>query len=487
MTRTVRLLPAAWRAGLVAACVFGLMASPAWPQPEAGRSALYALQNAFAAVADQVEPSVVTVIATRTIRPRSVDSAPNAQDQDGPRLPFGHPALPRAFRSEGTGSGVILTSDGWILTNDHVVGEADKVSVRLHDGREFAGSVRRDYRSDLALIKIDATGLKPAKLGDSDKVRIGYWAIAIGSPYRYEGSFSVGVVSSLYRRQEIRSGAGLRIYPDMIQTDAAINPGNSGGPLVNIDGEVIGINTAIESDTGGSVGIGFAIPINDAKFVIAQLMEKGRVAYGYLGIEPDTVTPRLAAAYRVTGGARVQADPEPGSPAAKAGIQVDDVITQIGQKAIRNETDLRTTVAHLAPGTVVDVTFVRNGTPRHTKVTIGEWKDPYAEPPIAAPSHVKADLGITVGPLTPEAARRAGVDEKTPGVVIRAMDPASAASASELMTGDVILRVNNVETPTVKAFQKATADLHSGDVVRILWMRKMGDQAARRVATIVVD
>ncbi|MGC8666857.1 MAG: trypsin-like peptidase domain-containing protein [Chthonomonadales bacterium] len=487
MTRLVQNHSPARVASLVMWGVLGLQLQPAWCQVEAGRSALYALQNAFASVADQVEPSVVTVIATRMVRPRNTDAAPKPEDDDTPRLPFGHPSLPRAYRSEGTGSGVILTSDGWVLTNDHVVGDADKVTVRLHDGREYVGSVRRDYRSDLALIKINATGLKPARLGDSDKVRIGHWAIAIGSPYRYEGSFSVGVISSLYRRQEIRSLRGLRLYPDMIQTDAAINPGNSGGPLVNIEGEVIGINTAIESDTGGSVGIGFAIPINDAKFVIAQLMAKGRVAYGYLGIEPDTVTPRYAAAYRVTGGARVQADPEPGSPAAKAGLQVDDVITQIGDKPIHNETDLRTTVAHLVPGTVVDVTFVRDGVTRRTKVTIGEWKDPYAEPPIPVPAPGRADLGITVAPLTPESARRAGVDEKTPGVVIRALDPASAASMSELMTGDVILRVNNVETPTVEAFRKAAAGLHSGDVVRILWVRKMGDQATRRVATIIVD
>jgi len=273
----------------------------------------------------------------------------------------------------------------------------------------------------------------------------------------------------------------------MIQTDAAINPGNSGGPLVNIEGEVIGINTAIESDTGGNVGIGFAIPINDAKFVITQLMTKGRVSYGYLGIEPDTVTPRLAAAYRVSGGARVQADPEPNSPAAKAGIQVDDVITQIGDVPIRNESDLRTTVAHLMPGTTVQVAFVRNGIPHDVAVTIGEWKDPYAEPPIPLPSAGRAELGITVGPLTPEAARRAGVDPKTPGVVIQALDPASAASDAELMTGDVILRVNNIETPTVEAFRKAAAGIRSGDVVRILWTRKMGDQAVRRVATILVD
>ena len=487
MTRYARMHHAAWIAAVGACWVMLLPAPPAWPQSDASRSALVALQNAFASVADQVEPSVVTVIATKTFRPRTADASPDQRDEDAPRLPFGHPALPRAFRSEGTGSGVILTSDGWVLTNDHVIGQADKVTVRLHDGREYAGSVRRDYRSDLALIKINATGLRPAKLGDSSKVRIGHWAIAIGSPYRYEGSFSVGVISSLYRRQEIRSATGLRLYPDMIQTDAAINPGNSGGPLVNIEGEVIGINTAIESDTGGNVGIGFAIPINDAKFVITQLMTKGRVSYGYLGIEPDTVTPRLAAAYRVSGGARVQADPEPNSPAAKAGIQVDDVITQIGDVPIRNESDLRTTVAHLMPGTTVQVAFVRNGIPHDVAVTIGEWKDPYAEPPIPLPSAGRAELGITVGPLTPEAARRAGVDPKTPGVVIQALDPASAASDAELMTGDVILRVNNIETPTVEAFRKAAAGIRSGDVVRILWTRKMGDQAVRRVATILVD
>src|SRR5688572_20909472 len=293
---------------LVAASLFA-MSGAVLAQDKPAKAALYALQDAFSAVAEEVEPAVVTITARKTVRPVLGTAAP---EEDDPLrgTPLGRGRNPRAFRAQGTGSGVIISSDGWILTNDHVVGGAEKVTVRLIDGREFEGTVRRDYRSDLALIKIEGSDLRAARLGDSDKVKIGHWAIAIGSPFRYEGTFSVGVVSSLFRRQEIRSSSGVsRVYPSMIQTDAAINPGNSGGPLLNLEGEVIGINTAIESDSGGSVGIGFAIPINAARFVADQLKAKGKVVYGYLGIDPGTVTPRLAGAYQVSNGALVQGDP----------------------------------------------------------------------------------------------------------------------------------------------------------------------------------
>jgi serine protease Do len=452
-----------------------------------GRVLVAALQEAFVSVADEVEPAVVTVTAKKTVRPKSKSST----DEDDSLLldPFGRPSTGRPFRSEGTGSGVIISPDGWVLTNDHVVGGADKVTVKLRDGREFDGTVRRDYRSDLALVKLNASDLPMAKLGDSDKVKIGQWAIAIGSPYRYEGSFSVGVVSSLGRRQEIRDRSGEgegRLYPDMIQTDAAINPGNSGGPLVNIDGEVIAINTAIESETGGSVGIGFAIPINSAKFVIEQLKTKGKVSYGYMGVDPDTVTPRLASAYKVTGGALVRSEPLENSPAAKAGIHVDDVITEIDGKAIKNELDLRTTVSRIAPGSTVSVTYVRAGEEKTAKATISEA--PPARVTKRETPTVQASLGIEVATVTPEQAGKVGVSSAKPeGVGVKALDSGLAVSETEMRVGDVIVKVNDVPTPTVEAFKKATDKLKSGDIVRVVYLGRRVSDIVKRVAIVTVD
>ena len=428
------------------------------------RSALLSLQDAFASLADEVEPAVVTIFATK-----AVTLPPGIEEKtDIPKGLF--PRSPR--RSTGTGSGVIISKDGWVLTNDHVAGGADKVTVKLHDGREFVGTVRRDFRSDLALVKINASTPFPfAHLGDSDKLKIGHWSIAIGSPYRYEGSFSVGVISSLHRRQEIldmSSPRGGRLYPNMIQTDAAINPGNSGGPLCNIQGEVIGINTAIESEGGGSVGIGFAIPINSAKFVVTQLLDKGKVHYGYLGVEPTSVTPRLASLLKVEQGALIRTDPQENSPAGKAGLKAGDVVTAIGMKLVKDELDLRTIIAQTTPGTKIDLTVVRDGSSKVFKTVVDEAQEqaPGRERPRTSG---KASLGIEVQALTEKLAEKAGVSPKTQGVIIKSIDPdASAAEVDEVGEGVVILKVNDTETPSLQAFQKATANLKSGDQVRLI-------------------
>lgn len=448
--------------------------------PRAARAVLANLQEAFASVADEVEPCVVTLYSVKSARAATSDSKDKDEDILRRILP---PGRSRSRRSTGTGSGVIIRPDGWILTNDHVVGGADKVTVKLHDGREFIGTVRRDIRSDLALVKISGPASFPtARLGDSSKLKVGHWAIAIGSPYRYEGSFSVGVISSLYRQQtitDLSAPGGQRLYPHMLQTDAAINPGNSGGPLVNLDGEVIAINTAIESEGGGSVGIGFAIPINAAKFVVEQLIEKGKVSYGYLGVSPTSVTPRLASALKVDQGALIEFEPEVNSPAAKAGLEVGDVVTAINMQPVRNELDLRTIIARTAPGTTVDLAIVRNGQKRVLKATLAEPR----EVPIEKPKPVvKSRLGIEVQPLTDKLAEQAGVPAKTQGVVIKTIDPDSNA-ADELREGVVILKVNDVETPTVQAFQSAIASLKSGDQVKIL----IQFEKSKKIVYVAID
>ena len=422
------------------------------------RSNLLGLQDAFSEIAEELEPAVVTIFSTKA----------DVTDEHSGDTAFGR-AL---HRSTGSGSGVIIRSSGWILTNDHVVGSADRVTVRLHDGREFPGKAFRDPRSDLALIKIESpTSFPVARFGNSDTVKIGHWAIAIGSPYRYEGSFSVGVISSLSRHQEISDfnlPGGKRIYPNMIQTDAAINPGNSGGPLCNLDGEVIAINTAIESEGGGSVGIGFAIPINSAKFVIEELMAKGKVHYGYLGVSPTTVTSRLASTLTVENGALIEEEPPLDTPAAKAGIKAGDIVIAMDGRPIRTEADLRTMVAQTKPGTTITLRLIRRAKEQTVQATLIEADDLTKDDTHHA-HKLKNALGMDVEPLTPELARKAHVPTKTPGVRIKAIDTISAAADNDDLTeGVVILAVNDTDTPTVREFQTALAALKSGSQVRLL-------------------
>ena len=367
------------------------------------RITLASLQDAFVSVADEVEPTVVTVSASKA--------------QRGGAAFGGNP------RSVGTGTGVIVRKDGWILTNDHVVSGADRVTVKLHDGREFSGTIYTDPRSDLAVIKIESKeSLPTAKLGDSDRVKVGQWAIAIGSPFKYEGTLSVGVVSSLMRRQLIDDPSeGLRgkLYPNMIQTDAAINPGNSGGPLCNLAGEVIGINTAIQSgqSQGGSIGIGFAIPMNSAKFVMNQLIDKGRVSYGFLGVSPTPLPPKQATALKVDSGALVYRDPPPSSPAGKAGIKAGDVIVAIAGKPVRSEADLRAIVGQSGPSAVVEVKLVRDGAPKLLSATLEQAEDEPLSGKGRVGTHGK--LGLQVEKLSDDIADRINIPRSTQGVVLR--------------------------------------------------------------------
>ena len=468
----------------VLGCLALLGTSPVHAQEPGGTAkpgviALANLQDAFAGVADAVEPAVVTVFSTKTLK-------------GSEELPQGLNSLEHGIRrSTGTGSGVIIRKEGWILTNDHVVGGADKVSVKLHDGREFTGTVVRDFRSDLALIKISSpTELPFARLGDSDSVKIGHWAIAIGSPYRFEGSFSVGVISSLNRLQKIADGSGSRerLYPNMMQTDAAINPGNSGGPLCNLNGDVIAINTAIESDHngmgGGSIGIGFAIPINSAKFVIEQLLAKGRVSYGYLGVAPKTVSPQAASALGVTYGALIDQDPTANSPADKAGLLVGDVVTAVGNKAIHNEAELRILIAQTPPQTKIQLTVVRDRLTVPLTAVVAEADARVISTDKPRPI-AKAKLGIEVQPLTRHLAEQTGFTPDQ-GVLIKAIDTSSSVSDNEeLSEGCLIVKVNSTETPTVQAFQNAIKSLKSGDMVKIVYLKPTSEPQRGKHFTIV--
>ncbi len=420
-------------------------------------------QSAFEQVADRMRPCVVF------IQSRQAVSAPVRQDQDngddnnnpfnfsfpfqnapGQRFHFSVPNMPQFPRhSEASGSGVIVRSDGYILTNDHVVQGADRVTVTLRDGRKFAGRVLRDYRSDLAVIKIDASGLPAAQLADSNKCKVGQWAIAFGSPFGLSDTMTVGVVSSLNREQQIGEGNELRFYPRLIQTDASINPGNSGGPLVDIWGRVIGINVAIESPSGGNVGIGFTIPSNTAEYVMDQLIANGKVVRGYLGLAPQTLSYEQQQKYGVKEGALV-ASVEDNTPASRAGFQVEDVITKFDGQPVSDDASFRDMVARTKPGSNVEVVVRRNGVSRTLQVTVGtapslevaEAPGPNREQP-ATPRRA-AKLGVSIADVTDQALRdqyKLGPDVTSGAVITDVMQGGPAADAG-VAVGDVVVRLN---------------------------------------------
>ncbi|MCS6949875.1 MAG: Do family serine endopeptidase [Armatimonadota bacterium] len=429
-------------------------------------SAAEAMESAFVRVAEEVAPAVVTIYARRNVnRPGLRLEVPD----DFP-FPFGFRQDNRSrevpIPMRGVGSGVIVRSDGYILTNDHVVAGAERVEVVLSDGRRFAGKVMRDFRSDIAVIKVDATGLPTARLGDSDTVRVGQWAIALGSPFGKENTMTVGVVSALGRREAIGSiTQGQRYYPNLIQTDASINPGNSGGPLLNIRGEVIGINTAIESPTGSFAGIGFAVPINTARFVMEQLITRGRVVRGFLGVVPADVTPDDARRLNVRQGALITSVEE-GSPAAQAGIQVEDVIVEYNGRTVRGEIDFRDMVARTEPGTTVPVKVVRNGREVTLRVKVGEAPDPEARTrPREQPQESGRKLGISIERLTPDLAEQFRLPRNLQGVVITEVVPGSAADDAGLQPGDVILRVDGQRVNSVDDVYRLVSARKSGEAI----------------------
>lgn len=428
------------------------------------KAILDTFQDALTSVVDQVLPSVVSITSEHKVKPQA--PAPSSPDDDFFKgFPFPMPA-PDQESPESMGTGVIVRQDGYILTNDHVVIGADKVTVTLKDGRTFDGTVFRDQKGDLAVVKIKADGLPAAKLGDSDKVRVGSIAIAVGSPFGYDQTVTAGVVSGIGRQAGVTDGDTSRYYPNLIQTDASINPGNSGGPLMNIDGEVIGINTLIRSNYGGgNIGIGFAIPVNTAKFVMDQLISNGKVSRGYLGIQPDDLTPEQKATYGVSEGALVRTVEE-GSPADKAGLQVEDVITDINGVKINNQLKLRDVVASIKPGTEIPVIIVRDKQKKTLKITLLE------DPLLAASSgaaHESVDkLGFSVSSITSDLIEKYKLDPKSTGVVVTAVTNGSNAMKEGLQPGLIIIKANDKPVKNEADFAAITKDLKSGDSLRLV-------------------
>jgi serine protease Do len=344
------------------------------------------------------------------------------------------PGPPQKRKQSGEGSGVIVDSRGYILTNQHVVAGADKLTVRLSDGKELKGTVRgSDPKTDLAVVFVEAKDLPAAALGDSDKIQVGEWAIAIGSPFGLEKTVTVGVISA-----KGRSGLGTGTYEDFIQTDASINPGNSGGPLVNIDGDVIGINVMIIQP---GQGIGFAIPINLAKTIMASLIKEGKVVRPWVGISLQDLTEELAQSFHLQQkeGALIGQVYE-GSPAEKAGLKVGDVVIGIDGAPVKGSQDVVREVLRKRVGQKIQITVVREGKKVEIPVVTGEMP--------AEPSEQKAGqaekrewFGLRVEPITPEMAKQLGLSS-TEGVIIDQVDSGSVAQDAGLRKGDVILEVN---------------------------------------------
>lgn len=445
----------------------------------AGMAALRELEEGFVAVAERVSPSVVAIEARATAprrpTPPTRPAPRDEQERQQPSFPFPFFQFPEPFEpfppfpgpeltprlSEA--SGVIVRQQGnlvYILTNAHVIRDRDRITVTLHDRRRFtARVVGMDEKTDLAVLRISVdrplSAQSIARLGDSRRVRVGQWAIAIGNPLGYESTVTVGVISAVGRTVV---SPGAISYTDLIQTDASINPGNSGGPLVNIEGEVIGINVAIAAPTGrvGSIGIGFAIPINTAKAVLDQLITHGRVTRGWLGIQTSlanrVLPPELRAHYGVEGGALVEHVLE-GTPAARAGLRPEDVIVRFGSKPIRNFGELEDAVSATAPGTRVPLSVVRDRRTITLTVTLGERPaehelargavpgDREAAP---TPDVVPSKFGLTV--RQPASGR---------GVEVVSVAPGSAAAEAGIVAGDIIERVGRVEITDLTSFRRA--------------------------------
>ncbi|MCX5821414.1 MAG: DegQ family serine endoprotease [Deltaproteobacteria bacterium] len=376
--------------------------------------------------------------------------------------PFGGPGnnAPER-RQQGVGSGFIMSKEGYILTNNHVVEDADQIKVKLAGGKEFDGKiVGRDPKTDLALVKIAGDDLQPLKLGNSDELKVGNWVVAVGSPFGLEQTVTAGIVSA--KGRVIGSGP----YDNFIQTDASINPGNSGGPLINLQGEVVGINTAI---IASGQGIGFAIPINMAKEIAPQLQKRGHVTRGLLGVSIQDVTPELAKSLGLkdSKGALVS-QVVPGGPAEKAGLEQGDVIVNFDGRPVDNSKDLPRIVASTPVGKTVTVKLLRDGKEVERQTKVGEMEEENTS--AAAKSPIHPSLGVTVQDWSPQIARELGL-KKSAGVVVTGVEPGSPAAEAMIQVGDVIQTVDRKPVKDVDDFVKIVEKAKGGGSLLLLVQR----------------
>jgi len=457
-------------------------------------------KNIVADIAEKVIPTVVSVIPTK------IDTVvfsnnpfyqffgdpfgggfdeffgpPQQNPRQRPRQPNQPQLQKKEFRQQGLGSGVIVSKDGYILTNYHVVAGANEIEVKTSDKRSFqAEVVGLDSLADVAVIKIKekVSDLPVAYLGDSEKLRPGDWAIAIGNPFSLTSSVTLGIISALKRT----TGGIPDAYQNFIQTDAAINPGNSGGALVNIDGELIGINTMIYTQSGGYMGIGFAIPINMARQIMEDLIYEGKVTRGWLGVMIQDLDKNTRDALRLpaeTKGVLI-GDVFKGQPADKAGIKRGDIVTAVDDRPVEGANELRNAVAAFHPGAKVPLEVLRNGKKITVQVTL-TGRDAKTTPSTAASGEAPAEggttdfmklLGIKVGNLTSKEYDELGIEKNVKGVIVSEVDPASQAAANGLQENDIIIEVNQQAVPSVKEFRQATKSIKAGDSVLLLVLRE---------------
>ncbi|HKX51857.1 MAG TPA: DegQ family serine endoprotease [Candidatus Binatia bacterium] len=425
----------------------------------------------FVALSKKLRPVVVNISSTQVSESRGQQAPQEFGSPFGEEDPFndfwrrffGGPMPRGPQRQRSLGSGFIIDGDGSILTNNHVVENAQKIVVKLADEQEYEAKViGRDPKTDIAVIKIEAkTKLTPANFGDSDGLEVGEWVMAIGNPFGLDSTVTSGIVSAKGRH------IGQGPYDNFIQTDASINPGNSGGPLINLRGEVIGINTAIFSRTGGNIGIGFAIPVNLVKELLPQLRGKGKVTRGYLGVLIQKVTPELAESLGMekSQGALV-ANVSKDGPADKSGVKVGDVIVEFDGKEIRDSGELPIIVARTPVDKKVRMKVLRDKKELTLNVAVGELKDEE----VVASAPEKGEMGLTVQRLTPQIAESLGL-EKAEGIVVSAVEPGSAADEAGIRRGDVIVEIDRKPIRNLDEYKKSIATVRKGKGVLFLVRR----------------
>ncbi len=427
--------------------------------------------DSLAEVAEVVRPSVVNISTTATV---TVEESPYGDLFKDPffRKFFGDGSggqgPKRKFKSSALGSGVIVSENGYILTNNHVIQGAEEIKVILIDKREFKGKViGSDPRTDLAVIKIDATNLPMLKFGESGRLKAGDVVLAVGNPFGLNQTITMGIVSAVGR-----SNVGIADYEDFIQTDAAINPGNSGGALVNTDGRLVGINTAIFSTSGGYMGIGFAIPSDMAKNVMESIIKHGRVIRGWLGVSIQNLTPELAKQLGIKEekGALVT-DVVKGSPAEKAGLKRKDLITEFAGKKVEDPAGLRNMAAGTAPGTTVQIKILRDGKERSLSVTLSEFQEKKAATRKSEQDNVLK--GVQVQELAPPARDALNIPADVSGVLVTNVGGDSPAQGT-LAQNDVIQQVNRMDIRSVEDYMQADSKIGPKDTVLLLIYRNGG-------------
>lgn len=442
--------------------------------------------NGFTEVAKAVTPAVVnitTVIGEKVsdgrkipdeLRERMEEFFGGPQGPQSPGVPRGFrgpqgPGEPRGHRGGGQGSGVIVSADGYVLTNNHVIEGAQEVTVTLPDKREFKGTiVGTDPKTDLAVVKIDGQNLPTVVWGDATRLQVGEYVLAVGNPFGLNSTVTLGIVSALGRGR-----MGITQYEDFIQTDAAINPGNSGGALVNTRGELVGINTAIFSQTGGYQGVGFAVPTSMGKPIYESLIKTGKVVRGYLGVGIQDLSQDLAKSFGIKNakGALVS-DVKEESPADQAGLKQGDVITAYHGSPVEDAVTLQRLVTRTVVGAKVPVKVIRDGHEKDLTVTIGEQLDTAKVAKAETGGADYALAGVAVQELDRETAKELGLKGKAQGVVVTGVEPESGAEKAGLMAGDVIREINRQPVKSVKEFEKASSAIKKGDNVLILINRR---------------